>query len=120
MAQSIISGKADTTVYLNNAVLSSVADAAVSEESNYTPVYEMLSAEPWSVRKEKTLYSVKLNQVSDTVPEFPESFTLSFISDASAISFDGCIVKSSESVYDSSGRIVTVTKIISRHKERIV
>ncbi|MBQ5398814.1 MAG: hypothetical protein IIU14_05170 [Ruminococcus sp.] len=118
MPSVITSGKTNTTLYLDNTILGGVVDASYREAHELSPVREMLSSTPWFFKDRKTDYLIELRHTGDSALSFPNTFSLSFVSDGETVSFHGCAVQSLESSFDGSGRINSACKIISSHKER--
>lgn len=119
MNQMINTGKTDTRVFLDNTALGGVVYVSVQENNKRIPVYEMLSESPWCFRDRKNEYLITIKQLSDKRYEYPGNFNVTIESDKDAYLYTNCVVESSESYYDESRRVVTVTKIVSHHKELI-
>lgn len=119
MNQMINTGKTDTRVFLDNTALGGVVCVSVQENNKRIPVYEMLSESPWCFRDRKKEYLITIKQLSDKRYDYPGDFNVTIESDKDAYLYTNCVVESSESYYDESRRVVTVTKIVSHHKELI-
>ena len=104
--------KTDLKVYKNTELLSGITSLSVSETTNESYVYEILTEKPWATVSTEKKYVITLNIFGESPFEEDEIFDLALKINSQKNYYDNCKIMSSDIDY-SDGRLTTTLKLIS-------